>query len=162
MVRDNIMKLNPRARIVEAASPISLDKVNGDKVIQGKKVLVIEDGPTLTHGEMKYGAGIIAARKYGAAEIVDPRKYAVKSIAATYQKYPNIGTLLPAMGYGDQQVKDLEATIAKVPCDAVIIATPIDLRRLIKIDKPSVRVIYDLDEIGHPTLEDLLKNFFKK
>ncbi len=160
-VRDNVMKLNPKAKIVEAASPISLDKPNAEKLINGKKVLVIEDGPTLTHGEMKYGAGILAAHKFGAAEIVDPRKYAVKSIDFTYKKYPGIGTLLPAMGYGDQQVKDLEATIAKVPCDTVIIATPIDLRRLIKIAKPTVRVEYELQEIGSPNLTELLQNFFK-
>jgi predicted GTPase len=160
-VRDNVMKLNPHAKIVEAASPISLDKVNGEKLISGEKVLVIEDGPTLTHGEMKFGAGVIAAQKYGASEIIDPRQYAVKSIADTYKKYPNIGILLPAMGYGEKQIKDLEATINKVPCDTVIIATPIDLRRLIKISKPTVRVIYDLQEIGHPDLTDLLQNFFK-
>lgn len=161
IVRDNVQRINPNAEIVEAASPISLDKENGHKVIKGKRVLVIEDGPTLTHGEMKFGAGIIAAQKYGAAEIVDPRKYAVKSIDYTYKKYPNIGTLLPAMGYGDQQVKDLEATINKVPCDGVIIATPIDLRRLIKIKKPTVRVQYDLEEIGKPDLTDLLTKFVK-
>ncbi len=160
-VRDNVMKLNPKATIVEAASPISLDKPNSEKHINGKRVLVIEDGPTLTHGEMKYGAGILAAQKYGAAEIVDPRKYAVKSIEYTYRKYPSIGTLLPAMGYGDKQIKDLETTINKVPCDTVIIATPIDLRRLIKISKPTVRVVYDLQEIGSPNLTDLLQNFFK-
>ena len=161
LVRDNVQRINPSAVIVEAASPISLDKEDGYKVIKGKRVLVIEDGPTLTHGEMKFGAGIIAAQKFGAAEIVDPRKYAVKSIDFTYKKYPNIGTLLPAMGYGDQQVKDLEATINKVPCDGVIIATPIDLRRLIKIKKPTVRVEYDLEEIGHPDLTELLTKFVK-
>jgi predicted GTPase len=161
LVRNNVQRLNPNAEIVEAASPVSLDHKEGYKVIQNKRVLVIEDGPTLTHGEMKYGAGIIAAQKFGALEIVDPRKYAVKSIDDTYKKYPNIGTLLPAMGYGDKQVKDLEATINKVPCDGVIIATPIDLRRLIKIKKPTVRVQYDLEEIGHPNLTDLLKKFVK-
>jgi predicted GTPase len=162
IVRENIQKVNPKAKIIEAASPISLDKEDGNKIIQNKKVLVIEDGPTLTHGGMKYGAGIIAAQKFGAKEIVDPRKYAVKSISDTFKKYPGIGTLLPAMGYGEKQVKDLEETINKVPCDSIIIATPIDLRRLIKIKKPTVRVKYDLDEIGHPNLTDILKKFLKQ
>jgi predicted GTPase len=161
-VRDNIHKYNPKAKIVEAASPIALDSPEGYKLIQDKRVLVIEDGPTLTHGEMKYGAGVIAAMKYGAKELVDPRKWAVKSIDFTYKKYPGIGTLLPAMGYGDQQIKDLEATINKVPCDAVIIATPIDLRRLVKINKPTVRVSYELQEIGKPNLTDLITEFIKK
>ena len=160
-VRDAVIKLNPKAKIVEAASPISLDKEGDDKHITDKRVLVIEDGPTLTHGEMKYGAGILAAQKYGAKEIVDPREFAVKSIADTYKKYPNIGTLLPAMGYGSKQIKDLEETINKVPCDTVIIATPIDLRRLIKINKPFIRVIYELQEIGHPTLSDLVPLYLK-
>lgn len=160
-VRDSVMKLNPKAKIVKAASPISLDKKDDYKYIKGKRVLVIEDGPTLTHGEMKYGAGILAAKKFGAKAIVDPRKYAVKSIDFTYKKYPGIGTLLPAMGYGDKQIKDLETTINKVPCDAVIIATPIDLRRLVKINKPSVRVIYELKETGHPDLSDLIPAFLK-
>ena len=160
-VRDAVLKLNPKARIVEAASPISLDKPDDAKHISGKCVLVIEDGPTLTHGEMKYGAGILAAQKYGAKEIVDPREFAVKSIADTYKKYPNIGTLLPAMGYGEKQIKDLEETINNVPCDTVIIATPIDLRRLIKISKPFIRVIYELQEIGHPTLSDLVPFYLK-
>lgn len=161
-VRNNIIKYNPKAKIVEAASPIALDSPDALKLIQDKRVLVIEDGPTLTHGEMKFGAGIIAANKYGAKEIVDPRKWAVKSIDDTYKKYPGIGTLLPAMGYGDKQIKDLEATINKVPCDAVIIATPIDLRRLVKINKPTVRVSYDLQEIGKPDLTDLISSFFNK
>lgn len=160
-VRDSVIKLNPKARIVEAASPISLDKEGDAEHITDKRVLVIEDGPTLTHGEMKYGAGILAAQKYGAKEIVDPRQFAVKSIADTYKKYPNIGTLLPAMGYGDKQIKDLEETINKVPCDTVIIATPIDLRRLIKINKPFIRVIYELQEIGHPNLSDLIPLYLK-
>jgi predicted GTPase len=162
LVRDTVIKLNPKAVIVEAASPISIDREEDIKHITGKKVLVIEDGPTLTHGEMKYGAGILAAQKFGASEIIDPRQYAVKSIEDTYRKYPEIGTLLPAMGYGDKQVKDLEETINKVPCDTVIIATPIDLRRLININKPSVRVIYDLQEIGKPALSDLIPAYLKK
>jgi predicted GTPase len=161
-VRDNIAKYNPSAQVIEAASPISLDKPEDMKFIKGKRVLVVEDGPTLTHGEMKFGAGIIAAKKFGAKEIVDPRKYAVKSIEETYRKYPNIGTLLPAMGYGDKQIRDLETTINRVPCDAVIIGTPIDLRRLVKIKKPSVRVSYNLNEIGRPNLDDVIKNFLKK
>ncbi|MBS4029235.1 MAG: GTPase, partial [Ignavibacteriales bacterium] len=125
-------------------------------------VLVIEDGPTLTHGEMKFGAGVLAAQKFGASEIIDPRPYAVASIAETFQKYPGIGILLPAMGYGEKQLKDLEKTINKVPCDAVIIGTPIDLSRIIKIEKPSTRVRYDLEEITKPNLAEILKNFFEK
>ena len=128
-------------------------------IIKGKRVLVIEDGPTLTHGEMKIGAGTVAAKKFGAAEIVDPRTYAVGKLAETYRIYPNIGTLLPAMGYGDEQVKDLQATIDNVPCDSVIIGTPIDLNRIVKINKPNTRVYYDLQEIGQPTLCETLKEF---
>ena len=162
IVRNNILKYNPKATIIEAASPVSLDNPDDIKYIKGKRVLVVEDGPTLTHGEMKFGAGIIAAQKYGAKEIVDPRKYAVRSIDETYKKYPNIGTLLPAMGYGDKQVKDLETTINRVPCDAVIIGTPIDLRRLVKITKPAPRVVYDLQEISKPDLYDIISKFLKK
>lgn len=161
-VRENVLKLNPAAKIVEAASPISLENPNDIKLISGKKVLVVEDGPTLTHGEMKYGAGTIAAQKFDAAEVIDPRPYAVKSIKDTYDKYPGIGILLPAMGYGDKQMKDLEATINRIPCDAVIIGTPIDLRRVIKINKPAVRINYDLQEIGRPDLTQILTDFVKK
>jgi len=161
-VRESILNLNPSATVIEAASPVSLENDKSVKFIKGKRVLVVEDGPTLTHGEMKYGAGVIAAQKFGASEIIDPRKYAVKSIADTYKKYPGIGTVLPAMGYGEKQIKDLGDTINQVPCDAVIIATPIDLRRLINIKKPSVRVNYDLSEIGKPDLKDILENFIKK
>ncbi|MBN8585747.1 MAG: GTPase [Ignavibacteria bacterium] len=161
-VRENVLKLNPAAKIVEAASPISLENPNDIKLIRGKKVLVVEDGPTLTHGEMKYGAGTIAAQKFEAAEVIDPRPYAVKSIKDTYDKYPGIGILLPAMGYGDKQMKDLEATINKIPCDAVIIGTPIDLRRVIKINKPAVRIDYDLQEVGRPDLTQILTDFVKK
>ncbi len=159
-VRNNIKAVNPNATIIEGASPVSVEK---PEVVRGKKVLVVEDGPTLTHGEMKYGAGTIAAQKLGATEIVDPRPYTVKSITATYKKYPNIGVLLPAMGYGDAQMKDLETTINKTKCDSVIIGTPIDLRRYIKINKPSTRVKYDLQEIGDVTLENILreKKFIK-
>jgi predicted GTPase len=162
IVRNNILKYNPKATIIEAASPISLENPADLKLIKGKRVLVVEDGPTLTHGEMKFGAGVIAAQKFGAKEIIDPRKYAVKSIEETYRKYPNIGALLPAMGYGNQQIKDLETTINRVPCDAVIIGTPIDLRRLVKIEKPAARVIYNLQEIGKPDLTDIISNMFKK
>ncbi len=157
IVRRNIRTLNPHAIIVEAASPISVDD---EKVINGKRVLVVEDGPTLTHGEMTFGAGIIAAKKYGASEIIDPRPWVVDSIAETFRKYPKIGMLLPAMGYGKKQLKDLETTINRVDCDAVIIGTPIDLRREITIKKPSVRVRYELDEIARPDLKEILTNFF--
>ncbi len=153
-VLNNIKAVNPDAKIIEAASPLTVD--NPD-LIRGKKVLVVEDGPTLTHGEMKYGAGTVAAQKNFASEIVDPRPYTVKSITATYEKYPNIGVLLPAMGYGEEQMKDLEETINKVECDSVVIGTPIDLGRILKINKPSTRVMYELQEIGNYTLEDALK-----
>ena len=159
IVRKNIRSVNPAAIVIEAASPITAED---EKIIRGKRVLVVEDGPTLTHGEMAYGAGVIAARKFGASEIVDPRPWVVNSIAETFAKYPNIGTLLPAMGYGGKQVKDLETTINRVDCDSVIIGTPIDLRRIIKINKPSVRVNYELDEIAKPDLHEILSNFLKK
>lgn len=153
-VIENTKTVNPGAVIIEAASPVT---VENPAVIRGKKVLVVEDGPTLTHGEMKYGAGTVAAQKLGASEIVDPRPYTVKSITATYKKYPNIGILLPAMGYGKAQMKDLETTINKTKCDSVIIGTPIDLGRYIKINKPHTRVKYDLQEIGTITVETVLK-----
>ena len=153
-VIENTKSVNPGAVIIEAASPVTVE--NPD-VIRGKKVLVVEDGPTLTHGEMKYGAGTVAAQKLGAAEIVDPRPFTVKSITATYKKYPNIGILLPAMGYGKAQMKDLETTINKTRCDSVIIGTPIDLGRYIKINKPHTRVKYDLQEIGSITVKTVLK-----
>jgi predicted GTPase len=158
-VRNSLHVMNPKAVIIEAASPLFVDDPNA---IRGKRVLVIEDGPTLTHGEMAYGAGWVAARRFGAAEIVDPRPYAVRSIKATYEKYPKTGTILPAMGYGDAQVHDLEETIDRADVDMVIIATPIDLTRVLKIKKPSQRVRYELQEIGRPTLEDLLKEKFGK
>lgn len=158
-VRNNIRSINPDATIVEAASPITVEDVS---VILNKRVLVIEDGPTLTHGEMSYGAGVVAAEKFGASEIIDPRPYAVKTIADTFKKYPKTGALLPAMGYGDEQLKDLEETIRRTPCDTVIIGTPIDLRRVIKIDKPSTRVRYELDEITQPDLKEILTNFLKR
>jgi predicted GTPase len=152
-VRENIQAVNPKATVIEAASPISVDDPS---VIRGKKVLVVEDGPTLTHGEMKFGAGIVAAQRFGAVEIVDPRPFLKGSLVETFEKYPGIGSLLPAMGYGEQQMRDLAATIRASDCDAVIIGTPIDLRRIIDIDKASTRVYYNLQEIGAPTLEDAL------
>ncbi len=152
-VRENIYTLNPKATLVEAASPIFVDE---PQVIRGASVLIIEDGPTLTHGEMAYGAGYVAARRYGAAEIIDPRPYAVGSIAETYQKYPTTGPILPAMGYGAKQIQELEDTINATPCDLVIVATPIDLRRVVQINRPSQRVRYELQEIGRPTLEELI------
>jgi len=158
-VRENIAKVNPNAIVVDGASPLTIDK---PELVRGKRVLVVEDGPTLTHGEMKIGAGTVAARKCGAAELVDPRPYAVGKLAETFRIYPNIGTLLPAMGYGDQQIKDLEATIEKTPCDTVVIATPIDLNRIIKIKKPTVIVGYDLQEIGLPNLTQAVGDFVKK
>jgi predicted GTPase len=158
-LRANIRRVNKRAVIIEGASPIT---VNNPERITGKRVLVVEDGPTLTHGEMKFGAGIVAAGKFGAAEIVDPRPYTVGTIKETFRKYPDIGVLLPAMGYGDKQVKDLETTINRTPCDTVIIGTPIDLNRLITIRKPTVRVSYELQEIGKPDLMDVLGPFLKK
>lgn len=154
-VKKNIHTVNPSAIVIDAASPITVDK---PELITGKRVLVVEDGPTLTHGEMKYGAGTVISHKLGAAEIVDPRPFTVKSITETYQKYPNIGILLPAMGYGDQQVKDLEDTINRTDCDSVVIGTPIDLGRILKINKPYTRVMYELHEIGSNTLESVLKS----
>ncbi len=156
-LRESLRKLNPNAIQIEAASPLFVDD---PAAIQGKRVLVVEDGPTLTHGEMAYGAGYIAARRFGAKEIVDPRPFAVKSIAATYIKYPKTGSILPAMGYGDAQTKDLEETINKSDVDLVIIGTPIDLSRIMKITKPHQRVRYELQEIGQPTLQDVLMKKF--
>lgn len=153
-LEENIRKANPNAVIIEAASPIFLDN---PELVKGKRVLVIEDGPTLTHGEMKYGAGVVAARRFGAKELVDPRPYLVGSMKETFDKYPEIGTLLPAMGYFEQQLKDLEETINNTDCDVVISATPIDITRLVKVNKPIVRVRYELEEIGYPKLEDILK-----
>jgi predicted GTPase len=153
-VLDSIRENNPRARIVLAASPFH---VEGDvDSIAGKRVLAVEDGPTLTHGEMTYGAAVLAAKQYGAADLVDPRPFAVGSIAKTFDDYPNIGTLLPAMGYGRQQMDDLRETINRSDADLVLIGTPIDLRKLIDLDKPALRVTYRLQEIGEPTMKDVL------
>lgn len=155
-LRDHIRAANPRAVIVEAASPVTADRPD---LIAGRKVLVVEDGPTLTHGEMRFGAGMVIARKLGAREIVDPRDFAVGSIAETYRTYPTIGPLLPAMGYSDRQVRDLEATIDRVPCDVVVVGTPIDLCRLVRIRQPVVRARYELQEIGQPDLAQVVAEF---
>ena len=152
-VRENVRAVNPDAVIIEAASPIFIED---PAAVRGKRVLVVEDGPTLTHGEMAYGAGIVAARRFGAAEIVDPRPYAVGSIVEIFEKYPQTGPLLPAMGYGERQIEELEETINATPCDLVIVATPIDLRRVVEIRRPTQRVRYELQVIGQPTLEDVL------
>ncbi len=158
-VRSNIKSINPGASIVEAASPLFVE--NGE-IISGKKVLVIEDGPTLTHGEMPYGAGYVAATKYGASEIVSPVEYAVGSIKEAYEKYPHVTEVLPALGYGEKQLKELEETINKVPADVVVVATPVNLGKILNINKPWVRVKYELQEIGYPTLRDLITKFFEK
>lgn len=157
-VRANLRKINPTAKQIDAASVLTVDK---PELLKGKKVLVVEDGPTLTHGEMKIGAGTVAALKHG-AELVDPRPYTVGELTTTFERYPNIGTLLPAMGYGAQQMKDLEKTIANTPCDAVVVGTPIDLPRFIKIKQPVVKVGYELQEIGTPTLKEVLDDFVAK
>jgi predicted GTPase len=156
-VRENLAALNPKAQVVEAASPIYVDH---PEMIRGKRVLVVEDGPTLTHGGMAYGAGWVAARRFGAGEIVDPRPYAVGSISATYKKYPNTGPVLPAMGYGDGQVRELEQTINNAQVDLVLIGTPIDLARILDLNKPTQRVRYELQEIGRPSLADILGERF--
>jgi predicted GTPase len=157
-VRKNIAAVAPDAVVVDAASTLDIDDLS---IVKGKKVLVVEDGPTLTHGEMKIGAGVVAAQKFGAAELVDPRPYTVGRLSDTFEQYPDIGIVLPAMGYGKQQLQDLETTINKTECDAVIIATPIDLNRIIKIKKPSTRVYYNLQEIGRPDLTGVLGDFVK-
>ena len=158
-VEENIKKINPSAQIIKADSKISVD--NPD-VIKGKKVLIVEDGPTLTHGEMKLGAGTVAAERIGVKEIVDPRPFAIGKLKDTFEIYPGIGKLLPAMGYGEQQLKDLEATINNTDCDAVIIGTPIDLSRVININKPFTRVHYELDEVTTPNLEEIINKFIKE
>lgn len=158
-LRENIRKVNTRCRIIEAASPLTVDD---PAAIRGKKVLVVEDGPTLTHGEMKFGAGMVAARKFGALEIVDPRPYCTGEIKKTFEIYPGIGTLLPAMGYSDKQIKDLEETVDRVPCDTVVIGTPVNLKRIVRINKTAVRVFYELEEIGQPDLRTILDSFARQ
>lgn len=157
-LEENIRKHNPTATVIKANSALELDN---PELIKDKRVLVVEDGPTLTHGEMKYGAGVVAAEKFGAKELIDPRPFTTGTITETYEKYPGIGTLLPAMGYGDKQVADLQETINNVECDAVVIGTPIDLNRIVKIEKPTVRVKYELDEITSPNLKTILTEKFK-
>ena len=159
IVRENIARLAPDAIVVDAASTLDIDDPS---LVKGKNVLVVEDGPTLTHGEMKIGAGTVAAQKFGAAGFVDPRPFTVGKLKETFEKYPNIGVLLPAMGYGEQQLKDLETTINNTECDSVVIGTPIDLGRIIKINKPSTRVYYELQEIGRPNLGGVLDDFVKE
>ena len=156
IVRANIKSLNPAAVVIRANSKITVDDGGA---IAGKRVLVIEDGPTLTHGGMKFGAGIVAAQKYGAAEIIDPRPFAVGSIKKTFEKYNHLERVLPAMGYGDKQTEELDATIDRIDCDLIISATPIDLNRVITPNKKMLRVRYELEEIGSPTLKDVLKGF---
>ncbi|HPB57919.1 MAG TPA: cyclic 2,3-diphosphoglycerate synthase, partial [Bacteroidales bacterium] len=158
-VRRNVARINPKAIVVDAASVLTVDK---PEQIRGKRVLVVEDGPTLTHGNMTIGAGSVAAMKYGAAELVDPRPYAVGSIVDTFKKYSHLENILPAMGYGEAQMRDLEKTIANVPCDLVVIGTPIDLPRFVKVNQPYVKIGYELQEIGTPTFETILQDFVKK
>jgi len=159
LIRENVARVKPGCTVVEAASPVFVDD---PAALRGKSLLVVEDGPTLTHGGMAFGAGIVAARRFGAAEIVDPRPYAVGSIVDTFEKYPTTGPVLPAMGYSDKQREELGETIRNTPCDAVLIATPIDLRRVVEIDKPSQRVRYELQEIGKPGLMDVLSPVFSE
>jgi predicted GTPase len=154
-VRSNIQKTNPEATIVDAASPIF---VENPEIIKNKRVLVVEDGPTLTHGNMKYGAGAIAARKFGAKELIDPRPFAVGSLKETFAKYDHLSDILPAMGYGKKQMKDLEETINNSDAEAVVIGTPIDLTKIIDIDKPHTRVRYELQEIGKPNLQEIIED----
>ena len=158
-VRKNIKTVNPNATIIEAASPITVDNPS---IIKGKRVLVIEDGPTLTHGNMAYGAGTIASKRLGASELVDPRPYAVGSIRAAFDKYTHLGPLLPAMGYGEAQIGELEETISKTPCDLIVVGTPIDLRKVLRLSKPATRVRYELQETGETGLEDILAQRFPR
>jgi predicted GTPase len=159
IVQKNIETVNPNATIIKAASPIAVDK---PELIKGKKVLVVEDGPTLTHGNMAYGAGTIIAKKLGASDIVDPRPYAVGSIKDAFKKYPQLGALLPAVGYDEQQIRELEETINATPCDTIVIGTPFDMRRVLRLNKPAVRVTYELKEVSKPNLEDVLRSRFPK
>ena len=158
-VEDNIKRVNPTATIIKAESKITVDN---PELIKGKRVLVVEDGPTLTHGEMKLGAGTIAAQRLGAQELVDPRPFIVGKLGETFETYPHIENLLPAMGYGQEQLRDLEATINRTDCDTVIIGTPIDLTRVININKPTTRVHYELAEVGSPNLTEIINQFVEK
>ena len=158
-VRENIRNTNPKAKIIETACRVS---VTAPESIKGRRVLVVEDGPTLTHGEMPYGAGVVTARQFGAAELMDPRPYAVGSLRSMYEKYPRLTNLLPAMGYSSIQMQELEETINAVPCDIVLVATPIDLARIIKLNKPHLRVTYEVEEVGHPVLAELLAQFARE
>jgi len=159
LVKRNLRMVNPNALILEAESPITADN---PALIKGKRVLVIEDGPTLTHGGMPYGAATIMAKKFGAREIVDPRPYAVGAIKETYEKYPHLGAVLPAVGYGEKQIAELKETIIRTPCDVVVIGTPVNLQRVITIDKPTVRVKYELKVLGASSLEQILDDFLQR
>ena len=159
VVRKNIRAVNPKATVIEAASRVS---VATPEAIKGRRVAVVEDGPTVTHGEMPYGAGVIAAREFGAEEIIDPRPYAVGSIRTTFENFPHLTNLVPAMGYSLAQMRELEETINAIPCDLVLVATPIDLERLIKLKKQSLRVTYDVEELGPPRLPELIRTFVQK
>jgi predicted GTPase len=158
-VKENVKTINPSATVLDAASPITADKPDE---IRGKRALVIEDGPTITHGSMAYGAGTILVENSGASEIVDPRPYAVGSIKEAYAKYSHLGAVLPALGYGEKQVAELKETIDRTPCDVVVIGTPIDLRRIININKPTVRVKYELKVLGLVSLEQVLDDFLQR
>jgi predicted GTPase len=155
-VRNNVRRHNPAAKIIDTACPVS---VASPEQIKGKAVLVVEDGPTVTHGEMAYGAGTVAARQFGARTMVDPRPYAVGSIAEAYRRYPHVGAELPAMGYGAEQMRELAETIERTPCDLVLVATPVDLVRLLRLTKPSLRVTYEIEDRSRPTLADILRSF---
>ena len=159
LVRANVIRVNPKATIVEAAMPLTVD---APELIRGKRVLVVEDGPTVTHGEMGFGAGYMAAKRFGAAEIVDPRPYAVGSIKEAFEKYTHLGPVLPAVGYSERQMRELEETINNADADSVILGTPTDLSRYLRIDKPAVHVRYELQEIGRPNLEDVIDEFLSK
>ncbi len=159
VVRRNVRQLNPDAPIVETASSV---RVNDPKLIEGKRVLVVEDGPTVTHGDMPYGAGMMASRKFGARQLVDPKPLAIGSIKETFQKYPHLESVLPAMGYGEKQISELRQTIAKADCDTIVVATPIDITRIMKLDRPTVRVRYEIEERSKPTLEEIVSQKLRR
>ncbi len=158
-VKESVKLAVPDAKIIEAKSVVSVDDKS---LIKDKNVLVVEDGPTLTHGGMSFGAGIVAAEMFGAKSVIDPRPYAKGSIKNTFSKYSHLSSVLPAMGYGDKQVKELEDTINSVPCDTVVIGTPIDLRKIVKLSKPAVRVSYELEVVTNPGLDSIVKSFVKE